>query len=1203
MGTTLTGTVISATYDSLLKVTDNDAITSTAKRITDGLGNDTPLYISSTRVGIGVSPTTTFHVSGNSQIGGNLTVTGDLLVEGSTTTIDTETLSVEDPLIIVGSNNTTSDAVDLGIYGVYDTSGSQNLYAGIFRRAADNKFHIFRDLQSEPTTTVNLSGTGYARASLVLGTLEFESLKDLGESITVTKFVDQADGISNNDNDTTIPTSAAVKDYVDNNSSNTLSQVLVEGNTTGGTSISVSADDDIDFSDSSEARFGSDQDLVIKHNGSQGVITNNTGTLQFVQNTNDGDIKFFCDDGAGGTENYFQIDGGEQRIKVFNEMRFSDNVELRVGTGNDLRIKHNVTNSLIDNYTGDLYLRNFADDKDIIFQSDDGSGDVATYFKLDGSLVNGSTTLGAVAFPDKSKIFMGTDSEFRIYHDGNDSFIQNTTGSLVIEQSSGAIALRPVTGENGVLIVENGAVSLYHDNTKKIETTSTGIDVTGTANIDNLTINGTQGTDGQVLTSTGSGVAWEDAGGTVDGSGTANDVAMWSDSDTLTDAPIAISGNNATFAGDVSLSGSGDKIISAISSNDDATLFLSGAGSGKDTHIVFGGDRDLFISKSSSATAASEGTPVLTLGSNSNASFAGSVGIGTTSPAAPLQVVATGVGSNGTIGIQGANAHVGFKNSSGTFRSWVGHFNATGHGSDADLNIKTGYGTTGNIRFTADGDTTGAQMFLQGSNARVGIGTVSPQAHIHINSGTANTVAMFESTDTATTIKFKDSTGTCQIETRDDFRFATSGGEKVRIENGGNVGIGQTSPDTILHITKAMSSSPTSNIYLDVSGTNTAGGGGSVIFSTSATAGTTTNYNAAIKGVRDAQDNASSELQFFTTHTTDGIAATEKMRITSDGKVGIGTTSPQRELHVELASDHCIISAVSGTSRLAGLVLGDTDDDDKGAIIYDNSSDYLYFNSNGAERMRINSSGNVGIGTTDPGDALEIYGDTKGIIIQNTAETDAGIMMRDSADPGQQASMKYGSGDNDLNFFNGDSTTIRFRIDNTGDAHLARYLRHQGDTNSYIGWGANDDFRIFVGGVQMLRYDEGISGTDYTQMMDDEFRLYANGDFHADGDLVAYSTTVSSDKRLKKDIKPIDNALDIVDKLQGVHFNWKENDEKSIGYIAQDVEKVLPEMVTEKNHFDKGEFKTVNYAAMVSIMGEAIKELRAEVEQLKKQIK
>ena len=72
-----------------------------------------------------------------------------------------------------------------------------------------------------------------------------DSLKDLGESITITKFVDEADGISSNDNDTTIPTSAAVKDYVDNNSSNTLAQVLAEGNTTGGTDIVVSANDDI----------------------------------------------------------------------------------------------------------------------------------------------------------------------------------------------------------------------------------------------------------------------------------------------------------------------------------------------------------------------------------------------------------------------------------------------------------------------------------------------------------------------------------------------------------------------------------------------------------------------------------------------------------------------------------------------------------------------------------------------------------------------------------------------------------------------------------------------------------------------------------------------------------------------------------------------------------------------------------------------
>ena len=130
MGTTLTAAFISQTYDSLIKVTDNDNLTSTAKRLTDGLGNDSPLFLSTDKLGVGITPTTTFQVSGNSQLGGNLTVTGNLIVQGTTTTVDTDTLSVKDPLIIVGSDNTSSDAVDLGFYGVYDTSGSLDLFAG-----------------------------------------------------------------------------------------------------------------------------------------------------------------------------------------------------------------------------------------------------------------------------------------------------------------------------------------------------------------------------------------------------------------------------------------------------------------------------------------------------------------------------------------------------------------------------------------------------------------------------------------------------------------------------------------------------------------------------------------------------------------------------------------------------------------------------------------------------------------------------------------------------------------------------------------------------------------------------------------------------------------------------------------------------------------------------------------------------------------
>jgi len=97
----------------------------------------------------------------------NVTISGNLTVSGDTTTVNTATLAVEDPLINLATGNNSSDAVDIGFYGLYDTSGSQDLYAGMFRDAGDGKFKLFKDNQAAPTTTVNTSGTGYAVATLV----------------------------------------------------------------------------------------------------------------------------------------------------------------------------------------------------------------------------------------------------------------------------------------------------------------------------------------------------------------------------------------------------------------------------------------------------------------------------------------------------------------------------------------------------------------------------------------------------------------------------------------------------------------------------------------------------------------------------------------------------------------------------------------------------------------------------------------------------------------------------------------------------------------------------------------------------------------------------------------------------------------------------------------------------------------------------
>ena len=98
----------------------------------------------------------------------NVTIAGNLTVNGTTTTVNSDTLAVKDPLIKLATDNSGADSVDIGFYGLYDTSGSQDLYAGLFRDANDSgKFKLFKSLQVEPTSTVNTSGTGYAGGTLV----------------------------------------------------------------------------------------------------------------------------------------------------------------------------------------------------------------------------------------------------------------------------------------------------------------------------------------------------------------------------------------------------------------------------------------------------------------------------------------------------------------------------------------------------------------------------------------------------------------------------------------------------------------------------------------------------------------------------------------------------------------------------------------------------------------------------------------------------------------------------------------------------------------------------------------------------------------------------------------------------------------------------------------------------------------------------
>ena len=112
------------------------------------------------------------------------------------------------------------------------------------------------------------------------------------------------------------------------------------------------------------------------------------------------------------------------------------------------------------------------------------------------------------------------------------------------------------------------------------------------------------------------------------------------------------------------------------------------------------------------------------------------------------------------------------------------------------------------------------------------------------------------------------------------------------------------------------------------------------------------------------------------------------------------------------------------------------------------------------------------------------------------------------------------------------------------------------------------------------------------------------GDFN--GDVVAYSTLVS-DKRLKENIQPLGNSLDKILGLEGVSYERKSNGESHVGYIAQDVEKIIPEVIVEKTlPLETGDeetlYKTLRYVELLPYVTEAMKEQQKIIEEQKKEI-
>jgi len=676
---------------------------------------------------------------------------------------------------------------------------------------------------------------------------------------------------------------------------------------------------DLEIIDNIQLQMGNGLDFRLYHDASNSVISSGTGDL-YIQNTaDDKDIIFKSDDGSGGITTYFYLDGSAGGALPFTV--FPDNSNLTFGTGYDLRQYHNGIDSYLDNYEGNLTIRNYADDKDIIFQSDDGAGGVTTYFKLDGSSTD-IQYFKDLVIADNVKAKFGNSSDLEIYHNGSNSYINHVgTGNLYM-QSDGQIRLGSITGtEKYARFYQNAQVELFYDNVSVIETTATGIQVTDEVSIGTSLVHTGDtdtkvsfGTDEIVLTTAGADAVTVDSSGDV-GIGTA----------TPTQKTVIVGPDTSP------------DLSSATAAN--ATLLLANSDPDYGTYFGTLGTGVGLIQQRRQTTA--------TFYDLALQPYGGDVGIGETSVDARLHI--SSIGGSGISNI---------KLESGGSSKWA-------FGIPAGQTYLAFDETNDNLSTPT--------MVLTKTTKRVGIGTATPSAALEVSTanprvkvtattGTNPSYLNINNTGGSTYVGMESSvagsefTGTTAYASvfgssgAKDTQFLTSSTVRMTIDSSGNVGIGTASPGTKLDV----QSVPANVAGLRVSGNATVG----------------QSYGATINAGTNASDYT------FSLSSQPGV---DYFRVRGDGNVGIGIAAPLFKLHTYRddatatpsvtieqdgtgdASIHFLLSGVVGWS--AGL---DNSDGDK----------FKIHNSQGfsGSFFTIDGSGDVGIGTDTPTATLQVVG-------------------------------------------------------------------------------------------------------------------------------------------------------------------------------------------------------------------------------------
>jgi len=546
-----------------------------------------------------------------------------------------------------------------------------------------------------------------------------------------------------------------------------------------------------------------------------------------------------------------------------------------------------------------------------------------------GTVIEVGTNPGTdVTFADNRKAVFGAGSDLQIYHDGSHSYVKdNGTGNLRLQGSTTVQITDPSFTSYSAQFNPTGAATLYHNNSAKLATTATGIDVTG-----DITLGDTNPTI------------------------TFNDSSVTNLSHTISSAS-----DNLRIMADVNGVDAGSR-VEIFDGTTEVARFEAGA-------VDFTG------------TVTADG---LTVDSSSGITVNGP-----TNQDGKLNLVAYA-------GVQDAEARI---------QSVRGNTS----GTDSRLQFLTNNGTSlltrvdindnGDISFY-DSSGTSQSLFWDASAESLGIGNTSPTDKLHLGTSSGGTQLKIQSGSSVnncilhtngTTDSWRTGMNLALTDGSYEFYDDINNVDRMVIASNGNVGIGTSSPS------KKFVISDGGAMGVEISPDDSGNGYSRII-----------NYDRTTNQYEPLR--IEGEILQFSTGTT----ATEKARLDASGNFGIGTSSPTDTLSVGTlgSGSNSIITIGASTTGTSSIYFGDGASAARfrGYFDYVHSSDHLAIGTAGTERMRIDSSGNLLVGTTTQLGQVTVNngGSNTGLHVRQTSTSVShvgGIIRNDYVTGGQTGKM------------------------------------------------------------------------------------------------------------------------------------------------------------------------------------------------------